>query len=234
MEFSVETFGLTKRFGSITAVDMLDLRVGSNAIHGFLGPNGAGKTTTIKILVGLLRADSGRVRILGKDVRGDDPRVRQSVGYMPELPKFPRHLTAQELLVTYGRMYGLSQSQLRKDVPRLLETVGLTGRGKSRISGYSKGMQQRLGVAQSRARTSDSAKLFSMCLWRACVHFVVEVQNGSLDVSHVARAVAIGVNCPVCTVDSDPFGSEWVFWNCRFGVEVNDQILNVSHVNDAV
>jgi len=149
VEFSVETFGLTKRFGSITAVDMLDLRVGSNSIHGFLGPNGAGKTTTIKILVGLLRADSGRVRILGKDVRGDDPRVRQSVGYMPELPKFPRHLTGQELLETYGRMYGLSQSQLRKDVPRLLETVGLTGRGKSRISGYSKGMQQRLGVAQA-------------------------------------------------------------------------------------
>lgn len=149
MEFSIETLGLTKSFGAIKAVDNLDLRVSSNSIHGFLGPNGAGKSTTIKILVGLLRADSGRAKILGSDVKGDDPRVRQNVGYMPELPKFPKHLTGQELLEIYGQMYGMSRSQLKTDVPRLLETVGLTGRGKSRIGGYSKGMQQRLGIAQA-------------------------------------------------------------------------------------
>jgi ABC-2 type transport system ATP-binding protein len=149
LEFSIETLGLTKSFGDIRAVDNLDLCVSSNSIHGFLGPNGAGKSTTIKILVGLLRADSGGAKVLGKDVKGDDPRVRQSMGYMPELPKFPKHLTGQELLEIYGRMYGLSRSQLKVDVPRLLETVGLTGRGKSRIGGYSKGMQQRLGIAQA-------------------------------------------------------------------------------------
>jgi ABC-2 type transport system ATP-binding protein len=87
--------------------------------------------------------------ILGNEVKGDDPRVRQNVGYMPELPKFPKHLTGQELLEIYGQMYGMSRSQLKTDVSRLLETVGLTGRGKSRIGGYSKGMQQRLGIAQA-------------------------------------------------------------------------------------
>ena len=149
MEFSIETLGLTKSFGAIKAVDNLDLRVSSNSIHGFLGPNGAGKSTTIKILVGLLRADSGRAKILGADAKGDDPRTRQKVGYLPELPKFPKHLTGQELLEIYGQMYGMSRSQLKADVPRLLDTVGLTGRGKSRIGGYSKGMQQRLGIAQA-------------------------------------------------------------------------------------
>jgi ABC-2 type transport system ATP-binding protein len=149
LEFSIETFALTKSFGAIKAVDNLNLRVRSNSIHGFLGPNGAGKSTTIKILVGLLRADSGRAKILGADAKGDDPRTRQRVGYLPELPKFPKHLTGQELLEIYGRMYGLSRSQLKTEVPKLLETVGLTGRGKSRIGSYSKGMQQRLGIAQA-------------------------------------------------------------------------------------
>jgi ABC-2 type transport system ATP-binding protein len=149
LEFSIETIGLTKSFGAIKAVVNLNLCVSSNSIHGFLGPNGAGKSTTIKILVGLLRADSGRAKILGADAKGDDPRTRQKVGYLPELPKFPKHLTGQELLEIYGQMYGMSRSQLKTDVPKLLETVGLTGRGKSRIGGYSKGMQQRLGIAQA-------------------------------------------------------------------------------------
>jgi ABC-2 type transport system ATP-binding protein len=149
LEFSIETIGLTKSFGTIKAIDNLNLYVGSNSIHGFLGPNGAGKSTTIKILVGLLRADSGRAKILGADVKRDDPCTRQKVGYLPELPKFPKHLTGQELLEIYGQMYGMSRSQLKTDVPKLLETVGLTGRGKSRIGGYSKGMQQRLGIAQA-------------------------------------------------------------------------------------
>jgi len=149
LEFAIETNGLTKSFGAIKAVDNLNLCVSSNSIHGFLGPNGAGKSTTIKILVGLLRADSGRAKILGADVKGDDPRTRQKVGYLPELPKFPKHLTGQELLEIYGQMYGMSRSQLKTVVPKLLETVGLTGRGKSRIGSYSKGMQQRLGIAQA-------------------------------------------------------------------------------------
>jgi len=85
---AIETVELTKRYGALTAVNKLNLQVEANTIHGFLGPNGAGKTTTIKILVGLLKADGGVVRIFGQEVRGDKPDVRLRVGYMPELPKF--------------------------------------------------------------------------------------------------------------------------------------------------
>jgi ABC-2 type transport system ATP-binding protein len=149
MEFAVETRDLVKSYGDITAVNALNLQVESGAVHGFLGPNGAGKTTTIKILVGLLRPDSGSAYILGEEVIGDDPMVRQRVGYMPELPRFPRHLTGYELLDVYGRMYGLRSQQLRDAIPRLLDLVGLSDQGGRRIGEYSKGMQQRLGIAQA-------------------------------------------------------------------------------------
>jgi len=112
MEPAIETFGLTKRYGALTAVNKLNLQVKRNTIHGFLGPNGAGKTTTIKVLVGLLRADEGTVKILGQEVHGDMPDVRLRIGYMPELPKFPKHLKGWELLDIYGRMYGMSARTL--------------------------------------------------------------------------------------------------------------------------
>jgi ABC-2 type transport system ATP-binding protein len=89
------------------AVNRLNLTVYVKQIHGFLGPNGAGKTTTIKMLVGLLTPDSGSLKILGMDAAGDKPKIRQRIGYMPELPKFPKHLTGEELLDVYGRMYGI-------------------------------------------------------------------------------------------------------------------------------
>ena len=149
MEFVIETIGLTKRYGSLTAVDKLNLKVERNTIHGFLGPNGAGKTTTIKVLVGLLRPDEGTVRVLGHEVRGDMPEARMKVGYMPELPKFPKHLKGWELLDIYGRMYGMSEQQRKEQIPKLLEMVGLKGREKDLIGKYSKGMQQRLGIAQA-------------------------------------------------------------------------------------
>ena len=98
MEPAIETINLTKRYGSLTAVNKLNLTVEKNTIHGFLGPNGAGKTTTIKVLVGLLRPDGGAVRVLGQEVRGDRPDVRLRMGYMPELPKFPKYLKGWELL----------------------------------------------------------------------------------------------------------------------------------------
>jgi ABC-2 type transport system ATP-binding protein len=149
MELAIETAGLTKRYGSLTAVNKLDLKVDSNTIHGFLGPNGAGKTTTIKVLVGLLRPDEGVARIFGEEVSGDKPEVRLRIGYMPELPKFPKHLKGTELLDIYGRMYGLSEQQRRDELPKLFEQVGLKGRENDLIGKYSKGMQQRLGIAQA-------------------------------------------------------------------------------------
>jgi len=146
---AIETVNLTKRYGRLTAVDKLNLNVGANTIHGFLGPNGAGKTTTIKVLVGLLRPDEGVARIFGQEVSGDKPDVRFRIGYMPELPKFPKHLKGWELLDIYGRMYGLNQQQRRDQLPKILELVGLKGRENDLIGKYSKGMQQRLGIAQA-------------------------------------------------------------------------------------
>ena len=149
LEFAIETIDLTKRYGSLTAVDKLDLGVKANTIHGFLGPNGAGKTTTIKILVGLLKPDEGIVKIFDQEVKGDKPDIRLKIGYMPELPKFPKHLTGYELLDIYGEMYGLTKMVRKEQIPKLLEMVGLEERGRDRIGKYSKGMQQRIGIAQA-------------------------------------------------------------------------------------
>ena len=149
LELAIETHDLTKNFGTIKAVNKLDLQVKVGSIHGFLGPNGAGKSTTIKMLLGLLKPNKGEIKILEEMVRWDNPKTRQKVGYMPELPKFPKHLKAQELLELYGQMYGLQKQKLEKKVPELLDLVGLSGREQSKIGQYSKGMQQRLGIAQA-------------------------------------------------------------------------------------
>jgi ABC-2 type transport system ATP-binding protein len=146
---AIETHDLSKNYGDRLAVDKLNLTVASKQVHGFLGPNGAGKSTTIKMMVGLLRPTSGSLSILGKNVRGDSPKVRRDIGYMPELPRFPKHLSGEELLDVYGRMYGMSKTERRTRIPELIKMVGLEGRGKDRIGKYSKGMQQRIGIAQA-------------------------------------------------------------------------------------
>src|SRR3972149_8980576 len=142
MELAIETNGLTKRYGSLTAVDKLNLKVERNTIHGFLGPNGAGKSTTIKILVGLLKATEGTAKVLGQKVYADDANARLNIGYMPELPKFPKHLKGAELLDVYGRMYGMTQLELKEQIPKLIDLVGLKGRENDFIGKNSKGMQQ--------------------------------------------------------------------------------------------
>jgi len=149
LEFVIETTNLTKKYKSLVAVDKLDLKVKADTIHGFLGPNGAGKTTTIKVLVGLLKPDGGSVSILDQEIGWDKPEVRSRIGYMPELPKLPKHLKGRELLDIYGRMYGMTKEELGKQVPKLLDMVGLGERGNDLIGTYSKGMQQRLGMAQA-------------------------------------------------------------------------------------
>lgn len=149
MDYAIETENLTKNFGSLTAVNKLNLKVQKNTIHGFLGPNGAGKTTTIKILVGLLKPSEGSVKVLGQEVHADEADSRLSIGYMPELPRFPKHLKGAELLDVYGRMYGMTQQQRAEQIPKLIESVGLKGRENDLIGKYSKGMQQRIGIAQA-------------------------------------------------------------------------------------
>jgi ABC-2 type transport system ATP-binding protein len=149
LEFAIETNELTKRYGKLTAVDKLNLKVTKGSIHGFLGPNGAGKTTTIKILVGLLEPSEGTVSVLGKRLHRDDADTRLNIGYMPELPKFPKHLKGIELLDVYGRMYGMTEKRRKEQIPKLIQMVGLQGRENDLIGKYSKGMQQRIGIAQA-------------------------------------------------------------------------------------
>jgi ABC-2 type transport system ATP-binding protein len=164
MEFVIETNNLTKRYGALTAVNKLNLKVQRGSIHGFLGPNGAGKTTTIKILVGLLTPDEGNVKVLGQELHGENGFLqsfyeqadsRLGIGYMPELPKFPKHLKGWELLDIYGRMYGMTEHQRKKQIPKLVEMVGLKGRENDLIGKYSKGMQQRIGIAQALLNNPD-------------------------------------------------------------------------------
>jgi ABC-2 type transport system ATP-binding protein len=155
LELAIETNNLTKRYGSLTAVNNLNLKVERNTIHGFLGPNGAGKTTTIKILVGLLKANEGTAKIFGQEVQVDKADAKLGIGYMPELPKFPKHLKGVELLDIYGRMYGMTQQELKEQIPRLIDLVGLKGRENDLIGKYSKGMQQRIGIAQALLSNPD-------------------------------------------------------------------------------
>lgn len=125
----------------------LHLEIQQGEVFGFLGPNGAGKTTTLKLLMGLIFPTAGSARILGKDWR--DPAVRAGVGFLPEQPYFYDHLTPVELLDYYGSLSGLSRADRRARIPKLLERVGLARDGNVQLRKFSKGMLQRVGIAQA-------------------------------------------------------------------------------------
>jgi ABC-2 type transport system ATP-binding protein len=134
---------LRKRYGRQTAVDGVSLTVGRGEVMGLLGPNGAGKTTVIKILLGLVRPDAGDVLLLGRPAR--DPYARAHVGYLPELFRYQPWLTAAEVLALHVRLTGVSVPG--EEQRESLAAVGLGDRARSRVGGFSKGMQQRLGLA---------------------------------------------------------------------------------------
>ncbi|MEE2751212.1 MAG: ABC transporter ATP-binding protein [Myxococcota bacterium] len=125
----------------------LNLEVRQGEIFGFVGPNGAGKTTTIKILMSLQSATEGHATLLGKDCRSPDSK--SEVGFLPERPYFYEHLTAQELLFFYGRLFDLRGAELSKRVHELLERVDLKSSQKVPLRNFSKGMLQRAGIAQA-------------------------------------------------------------------------------------
>jgi ABC-2 type transport system ATP-binding protein len=131
----------------VRAVDHLSLSVEAGEVFGFLGPNGAGKTTTLKILMGLLRPTSGSACILGQPA--DCVAMRSRIGYLPENPYFYDYLTAPELLTYVGRLFGLRNPELERKVDSLLERVGLSGARKVQLRRFSKGMVQRIGIAQA-------------------------------------------------------------------------------------
>lgn len=129
------------------ALDNLDLDVEEGEIFGLLGPNGAGKTTTIKILMGLHYATAGTAKIMGRPL--GDNSVKAKIGFLPENPFFYDYLTGSEFLKFYGQLYGMDGPLLKRRIPELLETVGLAGAASVPLRGYSKGMLQRVGLAQS-------------------------------------------------------------------------------------
>ncbi len=133
--------------GRREAVADVSLAVSRGAIHGLLGPNGAGKTTTLKMLLGLVRPSDGRFEILG--VPAAKPGAKARLGFLPEQPYFPPQLTAWEALRLYGQLSGLSTAQIRAEAEPLLERVGLAGKQKTVLSRFSRGMLQRLGLAQA-------------------------------------------------------------------------------------
>ena len=146
---AIETRGLTKRFGSILALDRLDLAVPRGSIFGLLGPNGAGKTTTIRILAGLARPTAGSASVAGVPVGLGQPELRRRLGYLDQDPRFYSWMKGRELLELVGRLHGLGGAELRTRVAGMLERTGLAGAAERRIGGYSGGMRQRLGIAQA-------------------------------------------------------------------------------------
>ncbi len=147
----IRTYSLSKTYKSgfrkIEALQNLSLTVERGEIFGFLGPNAAGKTTTIKILMNLTFPSSGKAWILGKEVGTRD--VKQRVGYLPEHPAFYPNLTGLELLTFYGRLFGLSGKYEKARIMELFDLVGLKGAVNLPVGSYSKGMLQRIGMAQS-------------------------------------------------------------------------------------
>ena len=129
------------------SLEGLTMQVESGEVFGFLGPNGAGKSTTIKLLVGLIFPDAGSARILGKSIT--DIEMHRDIGYLPEQPYFYDYLTARELLDYYARLFGYSAADRRQRVTRFLELVGLADAGNVQLRKFSKGMLQRVGIAQA-------------------------------------------------------------------------------------
>ena len=144
---TIDAVGLKKTYGTRTAVRDLTLQVRRGEAFGFLGPNGAGKSTSIKMLLGLVKPTSGHAQLLGEPVGTRHARAR--IGFLPEHFRFYDWLSASELLLFHGRLCGLTEDVLRRKVPQLLERVGLGAQYSKPIRSFSKGMMQRVGLAQA-------------------------------------------------------------------------------------
>jgi ABC-2 type transport system ATP-binding protein len=151
---AIEISGLEKTYSvgflrkrEVRALRPLNLTVEEGEVFGYLGANGAGKTTTLKLLMGIIFPTGGCARILGLDYR--DPRVRAQIGFLPEQPYFYDHLTAAELLEYYAQLSGVPAAERKRRVPRMLERVGLPDVGGLPLRKFSKGMMQRVGIAQA-------------------------------------------------------------------------------------
>ncbi len=147
LEFAIEMMSLRKTYAGKAVVDDLTLNVEYGEVFGFLGPNGAGKTTSIKMLMGLVYPTSGSARLLGKSL--GDRQARRQIGFLPELFRFHEWLTGEEFLQFHGQLYGMSRAERAQRIPEVLKLVGLTAFAGKKVRTYSKGMQQRVGLAQA-------------------------------------------------------------------------------------
>ncbi|MFQ3610418.1 MAG: ABC transporter ATP-binding protein [Fimbriimonadales bacterium] len=151
-DYAIKTVNLTKRYSGlwsktpVEAVKNLNLEVHRGEIFGFLGPNGAGKTTTIKVLLGIIYPTEGEAYVLGKPA--GDPSNHYNLSYLPENPYFYDYMTGEEILTFYARLFGIPEPERSKRVRELLDRVGLSRAANQPIRTYSKGMQQRIGLAQ--------------------------------------------------------------------------------------
>jgi ABC-2 type transport system ATP-binding protein len=145
---AVQTFGLTRLYGNITALDKLDLTVNKGDLFGFIGSNGAGKTTTLRILATFLAPSAGTAQILGRDLLSEADAVRHVIGYMPDFFGVYKDMEVTEYLDFFGACYKIPTAQREKTVNDVLELVGLTEKRGALIGALSRGMQQRLGLAR--------------------------------------------------------------------------------------
>ncbi|MGZ4134788.1 MAG: ABC transporter ATP-binding protein, partial [Tumebacillaceae bacterium] len=144
-EYVIQTWDLTKQYNGKAGCKNISLQVPRGVVFGFLGPNGAGKSTFVRTMLGLLHPTSGRAELLGKLV--GDHEARRKVGYLPELFRYQEWLTGRQLLEAHAELVGVPKAQRKQQIDRLIDRVGLTGRDREKIKGYSKGMQQRIGIA---------------------------------------------------------------------------------------
>jgi ABC-2 type transport system ATP-binding protein len=146
---AIRTEGLSKHYGTIKALDNLNLEVPENVVFGFLGPNGAGKTTTVKLLTGFSRPTSGRAWVAGEKVGNSNLTLQAKTGLLPDVPAFYDWMSGREFLHLVGELHHLPQTEIRQRTEELLGLVELGKAANRRISGYSRGMRQRLGIAQA-------------------------------------------------------------------------------------
>ena len=143
----IKVTGLKKNYGKIEALKSISFEVGRGSVFGFIGRNGAGKTTTMNILTGLMKFDEGKIFIMDRDFEQYKNELIKKIGYLPETPTFYNYMNAYEYLGFIGKITGFDQGVIKKRTDELLKVVGLNKKGKRKISGYSRGMKQRLALA---------------------------------------------------------------------------------------
>jgi ABC-2 type transport system ATP-binding protein len=145
--YAIETFDLSKNFGSLIAVNKLNLKVRKGEIFGFLGPNGAGKTTTIKLMTGLIKPTLGTVKIMGIDIQTNPLEAKRNIGLIPEEPQIYERLTGHKFLKFMGNLFGMDKDEINIKINELLKIFDLTEKGNELVQSYSHGMKQKMSIA---------------------------------------------------------------------------------------